>query len=144
MKKTISAVQKFAWLFAAVLLFIVVIRYVPGAIDDQGRLFGLFKLDWLDDILHMVTGLWAAFAAWHSVRQSVLYFKVIGVLYGADGFIGMVYGQNPLHIGFWTGEHVIADLGVRMLINAPHFFGGVFALFLGFYFGKKLMRPRKA
>ena len=137
-----STLQKFAWFYGVTLLIIASLRYIPGATDSHGLLLGLFQLDWLDDIVHTATGLWAVFAAWHSVRQSAIYFRGIGLLYTVDAVIGLAYGQNPLHIGFWGGELLLRGLP-RVLVNMPHFLGGSLALLLGFYFGREVIKSRK-
>lgn len=134
--------QNIAWFYGIVLLIIASLRFIPGVTDSSGLLFGLFHLDWLDDILHIGTGLWGVFAAWRSPRQSVLYFRGIGLLYTLDAVIGLAIGQNPLHVGFWSGEALLTGT-TRIFVNLPHFLGGIVALLLGFVFGKEaLHKPR--
>ena len=128
--------QKYAWFYGISLLIIASLRWLPGVTDSQGLLFGLFQLDWLDDIVHTLTGLWGVFGAWVSTWQSVIFFKGIGIFYTLDAVIGLAYGQNPLHIGFWGGEALLTGAH-RILVNMPHFIGGSIALLLGFYFGKR-------
>ena len=136
MSKKINNLKKIALIYGISLLIIASLRYIPGATDPQGLLFGLFHLDWLDDIVHTITGLGGIYAARTSIKNCILYFKGIGFLYSIDAVIGLLYGQNPLHIGFWTGEPLITNIIVKILVNTPHFLGGFFALFLAFHIVK--------
>ena len=140
--RKISTLQKFAWFYGISLLIIASLRWIPGATDSQGLLFGLFQLDWLDDIVHTLTGLWGVVGAWTSRRQSIIFFRGIGIFYTIDAIIGLAYGQNPLHIGFWSGEALLTGL-TRVLVNTPHLLGGILALILGFYFGRKVVKSKK-
>lgn len=138
----IPLIQKIAWFYGISLLIIASLRFIPGVTDSHGLLFGLFHLDWLDDVIHTATGVWGIFGAWHSPAMATVYFRGIGLLYTTDAAIGLAYGQNPLHIGFWTGEPLITEAVPRILVNIPHFVGGALALYLGFYYGKKYLRKR--
>jgi hypothetical protein len=140
--KKISTIQKFAWFYGISLLIIASLRWIPGVTDSHGLLFGLFQLDWLDDIIHTLTGLWGVFGALVSARQSAIFFRGIGLLYTIDAIIGLAYGQNPFHIGFWGGEALLTGL-LRILVNIPHLLGGLLALYLGFYLGKEILKSKK-
>ncbi len=137
MKKK-SLLVKFAWGYGISLLIIASLRFIPGISDAEGHLFGLFHLDWLDDILHTITGIWGIYAAWKGKVQCITYFKGMGFLYTPDAIIGLLYGQNPLHIGFWIGEPLYGTLIERIMINGPHFAGGALALYLAYVLGKRL------
>ena len=57
-------------------LFIVVMNYIPGLTNADGQLLGLFRIDPIDNIVHMISCIWAAVAAYRSTRASVLYFRI--------------------------------------------------------------------
>ena len=59
-------VRTFGWVYFVGFMAIVALDFVPAFNDDQGRLFGLFTLDFYDNSLHFASGLWAAIAAWRS------------------------------------------------------------------------------
>ena len=63
-------VRAFGWAYFALFILVVAIGYVPAFEDEQGNLFGLFKLDLYDDSLHLASGLWAGIAAWLSRRAA--------------------------------------------------------------------------
>lgn len=130
------------WFYGVSLLIVASLRFIPWINDPQGNLFGVFHLDWLDDILHTGTGVWALVAVSQSRRWSEIYLIGIGALYFSDAVIGLIYGQNPLHIGFWTGEPLYLTFLSRVLINGPHFFLGGFALLFGLHLRRQTFKNR--
>ena len=67
-----SLIQKLAIAYAIMFFAVVGIGYVPAFNDANGYLFGLFSLQWYDDLLHAFSGVWALAAALISTSQSVL------------------------------------------------------------------------
>lgn len=133
----ISIVQKLAWLYAAMFFFIAVIGYLPGLTNAAGQLFGLFKLDLIDDALHLGSGIWAAAAAWTSTRAATLYFKLFGSIYGLDGLMGLAFGQGYLDGGIFTHGITPLDLGTRIATNLPHLLIGGMAVLIGFVISRR-------
>lgn len=136
-----TKIQKLAWVYAAGFLFVVIIGYVPGLTNDQGLLLGSFKIDPIDDINHSASGVWAAVAAWKSVSASVFYFKVFGIYYTADAFVGFFTGFSILDIVFGNWEandnFSITNFGDNFAVNLPHFIIGPSALIIGFILSRK-------
>ena len=136
MKKTI---QKFAWGYAVIFFLVVAAGYVPGLTDAQGKLCGLFKIEWWDDALHLGSMLWAALAGWRSEQASLFYFRAFGLVYFLDGVVGTIFGQAYLDLGIFIygpyGYNVIENLPA----NLPHLFIGGLALLIGFVIGPRLM-----
>ncbi len=99
-------VQTLAWVFGAVLTLVGILGFVPGITTD-GMLLGIFQVDMLHSVIHIVSGLAALAAAW-GLYSSRLYFQVFGVIYGVVAIIGFVTGgallfetnmaDNLLHI----------------------------------------------
>jgi len=58
-----SPIRTLAWIYAALFLFVVILGYIPGVTDVQGLMFGLFKIDLIDDVLHLASAVWAGWAA---------------------------------------------------------------------------------
>jgi hypothetical protein len=136
-----TLIQKLA-VFYAVMFFIVVgIGYVPAFNDDNGYLFGLFSLQWYDDLLHGFSGVWALAAALISHGQSVLYFRLFGTIYLFDGVLGLVTGSGCLDGGiFIDGFRPLNDieLPTRFFANLPHLLIGGFAVFVGFWLARRI------
>jgi hypothetical protein len=136
-----TLIQKLAIVYAAMFFLIVGIGYVPAFNDASGNLFGLFSLQWYDDLLHAFSGVWALIAAFVSDRQSVLYFKLFGSVYLFDGVLGLVTGSGCLDGGiFINGFRSFDDIEfpTRFFANAPHLAIGGFAVFVGFWLSKRV------
>lgn len=136
-----SLVQKLAVVYAFMFFAIVAIGYIPAFSDAGGYLFGLFSLQWYDDLLHAFSGVWALIAALVSHRQSVIYFKLFGSVYLFDGLLGLVTGSGCLDGGiFIDGFRSFTDVEfpARFFANAPHLAIGGFAVFVGFWLSKRV------
>lgn len=125
-------IQKLAWGYAGLFVFVVLLGYLPGVNDAQGLMFGLFKLDLYDDLLHLASGIWAGIAAWWSTRAAIFYFKTFGILYGFDGVVGLITERGYLDLGIFVQDAVGLDLGTRLAANLPHILIGGIALLIGF------------
>jgi hypothetical protein len=143
MGKQISLLQKIAWMFSAGFIFVVLLGYMPGVKDEQGLMFGLFKIDPIDDILHLASGAWAAFAAWRAARYAIFYFKWFGSAYLLDGIIGSITGKGLLDFTVFMQGTGIIDLGTRIAANIPHILIGGSAVFIGFVLGRKFQSQNR-
>lgn len=131
-----SLIQKLAMAYGVLFFAIVGIGYVPGFNDAEGYLFGLFSLQWYDDLLHAFSGLWALVAAFMSHAASVFYFRLFGAVYLFDGLLGLVTGSGCLDGGiFIDGFRSFNDveLPVRVFANLPHIAIGGLAVLIGFW-----------
>lgn len=127
-----SRMQRLAWLYAALFLFIVSLGYIPGFTDAEGNLFGLFHIELKDDLLHLFSAIWAAAAAWRSRWAATLYFKLFGTIYTLDGVSGLLFGQGFLDGGILTQGITQLDLLTRFAANLPHLLIGGIAIYIGF------------
>ena len=137
MKATV--IQKWAWFFAANFIFIVVISHWPGFTDANGRLFGLFAIDPIDDIFHFLSGLVAAIVALHSHKWSTWYFKIAGIPYGIDAITGLFFNRE-----FLNGDVFTQGLGspnfalTNIAVNFPHILILASMLWLGYFFAPRV------
>src|SRR5437016_14299387 len=79
-----STIQKCAWGFAAMFLFVYLVDYVPGIMDANGKMFGLFSMTMIVDVGHLALGTLAAISAFISAKMARIYFYVLGVWYSID------------------------------------------------------------
>lgn len=130
-------VQLFAWVYAALFLAVVLVGYIPGFTNEQGQLLGLFRIELVDDALHLGSAIWAAVAAWLSVRASTLYFRLFGTVYMLDGVVGFLFGQAFLDGGIFRFGPEQLDLATRFFANLPHLVIGGTAVFIGFVVARR-------
>jgi Domain of unknown function (DUF4383) len=132
-------IQGLAWFYCANFLAIVALSHWPGLTDAQGKLMGLFAIDPIDDIFHLISGLAAAVVAWKSRSWSVNYFKYTGIPYGIDAITGIFFGAEFLNGDVFTEGLHGADLSVRtLLVNLPHVLIPATMCWIGFWLSKRL------
>ena len=112
--------QKLGWAFGIVFIAIGVLAYVPGITTD-GMLLGLFMVDGVHNIIHLLTGIVAIAVVWGGGQYLRLYFKVFGVVYGLVTVIGFIQGDTVLGI-----------IMVNMADNLLHLVVAAAALWAGF------------
>ena len=132
-----KTVRAFAWGYALLFVGVTALGYIPAFLDDQGNLFGLFKLQWWDDALHLGSGLWAAIAAWTSYSASRTYFRIFGPLYFLDGVLGLLTGSGYLDLGIFLHGPMAMPLQTRIAMNVPHIMIGGVAVLVGYALAKR-------
>jgi hypothetical protein len=113
------SIQKFSWIFAIVFIAVGALGFVPG-ITTNGHLLSIFEVNTLHNIIHLATGVVAAFMA-SSANNARLFFKVFGVVYAVVAIVGLVQGTTVLGL-----------IGVNMADNLLHVVIAALALWLGF------------
>jgi hypothetical protein len=139
MFKRITIIQWLAWFYAANFLFIFIISHWPGLTDPQGRLLGLFAIDPIDDVFHLLSGLIAAVVAWRSNTWSVNYFKWAGIPYGIDAITGLFFSREFLNGDVFVNGLGGPDFTTRaLLVNLPHIVILITMLWIGFWLSKRV------
>ncbi len=121
MTKKFSFLQKLAWFYTVMFVFVFIISHWPGLTDAHGKLLGLYKIDPIDDIFHLLSGVYAAIAAWHSAKWCKIFFLVMAFLYGVDAFLGLLFSTE-----FLNGNFITKGLGApnfsleNWYVNLPH------------------------
>lgn len=113
-------VKTLANVFGVVLLLIGVLGFVPGLVMD-GKLLGIFEVNALHNVVHLLSGAVALIAGMTSIDYSKLYFKVFGVVYALVTVLG-----------FLTGNGLLGLLPVNMADNVLHLVIAASSLYLGF------------
>lgn len=112
--------QKLARVFGVVFVAIGVLGFVPG-VTSNGSLLGIFQVDMMHNIVHLVTGVLAFVAASGAGNNSRLFFQVFGVVYAIVTVIG-----------FMQGTSVLGIMAVNGADNILHLVLAAAALYLGF------------
>ncbi|MFZ0521992.1 MAG: hypothetical protein WAL95_13275 [Candidatus Acidiferrales bacterium] len=108
MPRQFSRIQKLAFGFAALFLGVYLLDYVPGIMDQNGLMFGLFHMTKIVDIGHLALGALALIAALSSARIARIYFWMLGIWYTIDV------------VTFFVGHLHSLRLVVNILTNLPH------------------------
>jgi hypothetical protein len=107
-KPKVSTIQKVAWAYGLLFLGVYSLDYVPGTMDANGKMFGLFSMTPLVDAGHLALGALAVIGALISRKAARLYFWMLGVVYGIDVITYVV-----------THLHQVSPT-TNFLVNLPH------------------------
>jgi Domain of unknown function (DUF4383) len=101
-------IRKIAFGYAILFLGVYSLDYVPGVMDANGKMFGLFSMTPLVDAGHLVLGALALICGFISAKAARLYFWFLGIVYGLDVVI-------------YTASHwgTISPM-TNFLVNLPH------------------------
>lgn len=119
-------VKQSANIFGWVVLVIGVLGFVPG-ITSGGSLLGIFAVDGLHNIVHIVTGALAIWMARKGDDSARMYFKVFGVIYAVITILGFFSGSG----------YILGLVSTNIADNILHLVIAALALYLGFG-GKKM------
>lgn len=108
MPKPITTIQKCAWGFAALFLGVYLLDYVPGIMDANGLMFGLFQMTRIVDLGHLGAGALAVIGALTGAKGSRIYFYVLGMWYLIDVVVYFVSHLSQV------------SLKTNVLVNLPH------------------------
>ncbi|MGE5540324.1 MAG: DUF4383 domain-containing protein [Gemmatimonas sp.] len=107
-----SNTRAFALVFGIIFLLMGIAGFIPGLLSppDQpiavnamhGRLLGLFPVNAVHDLAHLVFGVWGI-VAYRTLSGSLLYARVVAIAYGVLVIMGLIPGLNvvfglmPIH-----------------------------------------------
>lgn len=124
--------RRLCLVYAAILLAVAAINYIPGLTDDSGLAFGIFALDPFDDALHLVSAIWAFLAGLVNNRSARVFLILFGAAYLGDGVFGLFTGWGYLDFGIFTNASLGPDFTLpRIAANLPHIGLGAVALVVG-------------
>jgi hypothetical protein len=126
MTRSFTRIQKCAFGFALLFLFVYSLDYVPGIMDSNGKMFGLFSMTTFVDIGHLGLGLLALISGFVGPRTSRGYFWFLGFFYAAD-----VINYVIRHL------HLISPV-TNLLVNMPHMLVSIAACIIAINVGKHL------
>jgi hypothetical protein len=128
-----NTLRQLAWVYAAGFLGVFLITHAPFLTDTNGLSFGLFKIDPVDDIVHLLSGVAGVIVAWRATSYIPLFFKLVGILYMADAVVGMVASRGLLDGSVLTQGLGAPDFGMtNWALNLPHIIISGVALVIGF------------
>jgi hypothetical protein len=123
--------------FTGFLAFAVAVGHIPAFLDADGRTFGIFRLNLFQDMLHSASALWALGAALTSHRAAKFFLTYFGILYFADGVMGVVTGSGYLDLGIIRNGWLDQPLSFKILASTPHLFLGGVGLLASLFLDEK-------
>ena len=94
-------VSTFARVFGVIFVLVGVLGFVPAATTD-GMLLGLFPVNTVHNIVHILLGLWGLLAG-GTATSAIGYFKALTVIYALLAVLGLIpatqdlFGLAPIH-----------------------------------------------
>jgi hypothetical protein len=120
------SLKQFAKIFGVVFILFGILGFIPGITTDQGMLLGIFHVNALHNLFHIISGAVAYGVSRKSTRASKLYFQIFGIIYGVIAFLGFGKGDQDL---FGCIANNRADAWLHLVI-------AIVALYLGFLYKK--------
>ena len=125
-------IRKFALIFGAIYLLVGILGFIPGLSSNHdalhaahpvsvdtahGLLLGLFPVNVMHNIVHMLLGIWGLLAS-RSITGSRLYAQGLAVVYGLLTILGVIpseatktmFGLVPIH-----GYDIILHAGSALI-----------------------------
>lgn len=109
------AVRYFALIYGIVFLVVGIAGFIPGLVmpfaaehpelainASAGQLFGLFPVNVLHNIVHILFGIWGL-VAWRSIPGSITYARSVAIIYAVLLVMGLIpvlhttFGLIPLY-----------------------------------------------
>ena len=126
MPRHFSSIQKCAFGFAALFLGVYLLDYVPGVMDSNGLMFGLFHMSRLIDLGHLGAGTLMLIGALTSANVARICFWLLGIWYTIDVF---TYFFGHLHS---------LSLATNFVVNLPH----ILIFIAAYWIALRVDRPR--
>jgi hypothetical protein len=124
--------RRWVWWYTAGFLGIFLICHTPGLTDADGRLLGLFRIDPIDDFVHLLSGIVGALVAWRAPHLGAPYLIAVGVLYNLDAAVGMFLSRGLLDLSVFKQGPGGPDFSLtNWALNMPHIALASLALWLG-------------
>lgn len=125
MTRSFTTIQKCAFGFALLFLAVYSLDYVPGIMDANGKMFGLFSMTTFVDIGHLGLGALALISGFVGPKAARVYFWFLGFFYAAD-----VINYVIRHL------HLISPV-TNLLVNMPHMLVSIAAFLIAINVGKQ-------
>ena len=123
--------KRFAQIFGIAFLLAGIAGFIPGLCPD-GKLFGLFAVDAIHNIVHIATGVLALVFAAVSEAATRNFMRIFGIVYGLVAVLGLFSGDGP----------VLGLMANNMADVVLHFLAAGAALYCGFARGSALPPAR--
>ena len=86
-------VKKLANIFGIVFLAVGILGYIPGITTDS-HLLGIFHVNGMHNIVHILSGIIALWAGMTSAKAAKMYFQIFGIVYALVAVLGFMVGDG--------------------------------------------------
>lgn len=107
--------KKLAMVFGVIFALVGILGFIPGVTNSDGFLLGIFHVDTIHNLIHLITGLVGIWLGSSSESGSKSWFQIFGVIYGLVAILGFVYGDDKI-LGFLTNN--TADTWLHLVLAA--------------------------
>lgn len=125
-----SMLKTIAVIFGVIMLLVGILGFVPQA-TPNGLLLGIFAVNSMHNIVHILTGLVSICCGFQSIQLSRIFFQVFGLVYAVVAFLGFFYMDHPI-LGILANN--LADAFLHVAIAA-------FSIYLGFFYTTDVKAP---
>lgn len=115
MLKTIAIV------FGVIFVIVGILGFVPVA-TPEGKLLGIFSVNAVHNLVHLLTGIVAIICGLSSFTASRIFFIVFGIIYALVTILGFAKGEGML----------LNLIAINQADNWLHLVIAIIALYLGF------------
>lgn len=110
-----------AIIFGVLFVIVGILGFVPAAAPG-GKLLGIFSVNALHNLVHLLTGIIAIICGLSSHKASRIFFAVFGIIYAIVTILGFVQGDGL----------ILNSIANNMADNWLHLVIAIIALYLGF------------
>lgn len=114
-----------AILFGLIMIVIGILGFLPD-FTPNGNLFGIFSVNPMHNMVHLVTGLAALVCGLSNAFASKVFFILFGLVYGAVAIMGFMHGDGLLY-----------GMAINQAGNWLHVAISLFSLYVGFFVKNK-------
>ena len=86
-------VKKLANIFGIVFLAVGILGYIPGITTDS-HLLGIFHVNGMHNIVHILSGIIALWAGMTSAKAAKMYCQIFGIVYALVAVLGFMVGDG--------------------------------------------------
>ena len=98
--------QNVAKWFGIVLLIIGILGFIPGVVSGNGLLFGIFQVDVIHNIIHILAGFIGIEVA-ATLKGSKNYFKIFGIIFGLIAIVGFANNGGVLIMTMNMADNIL-------------------------------------
>ncbi len=110
--------------FGLILVVLGVLGFIPGVTNDDKMIFGIFQVDTVHSIVHIVVGALGLWMGMAGMDQAKNYLRIFGVVFALFAIIGFFQGDTILGIMDTNMAHTWVYVVLALIFLWGGFAGG--------------------